>query len=333
MMLISNLIIFIAGLVLLVKGADFFVKSAAAIAKKLGVSEFVIGLTLVAIGTSVPELAAGIAAVTRQASGIVIGNVVGSNIANIGLVVGFAAMIATIKTKEEMLRRDGYIMLFAAVLFTFMIIDLRISRLESGILLLFYVVYILFLLEEETHEQKYFLDFIDYFFKMQYVKTLGKLKGFGSRKKKGYSILSDVFFLALGALGIIIGSNAMIEQAINFADYFGLSSTVIGFTLVALGTSLPELSVTVSAFKKGYGSIALGNIIGSNIANIFLILGVTGVMFALPVTQLTLYLLAPFMVFISLLLLVAIKSGWELKTAEGIFLIIIYVVFLVVVFL
>ncbi|MFB0518922.1 MAG: sodium:calcium antiporter, partial [Acidobacteriota bacterium] len=135
---VINILLFAVGLALLVKGSDFFVKSAASIARKLGVSEFVIGLTLVAVGTSIPELVSSIIASLKQQSGIIIGNVVGSNIANIGLIVGIAAAIHIIRTRQEMLKRDGYIMLFAALLFFVFSINRTISRTEAVIFIFLY---------------------------------------------------------------------------------------------------------------------------------------------------------------------------------------------------
>ena len=143
--LLSRIVVLLFGLLFLVKGSDFFVKAAIEIAKKLGISEFVIGLTLVAVGTSIPELASSVVASFKQQSEIVIGNIVGSNIANIGLIIGLAATIAVIKTQEEMLKRDGYVMLFAALVLYLFIINGLISRIEAMIFLLLYFAYIMFL--------------------------------------------------------------------------------------------------------------------------------------------------------------------------------------------
>ena len=173
-MYLINVLLFIGGLLLLVKGADLFVMSSSLIAKRFGVSELIIGLTLVSIGTSVPELAASITASFEQASGIVIGNVLGSNIANIGLIVSIDALLSNVRTEELMLRRDGYIMLFSAFLFLLFILDFRISRIEAFIFLLLYLVYLLFLLDKvkKQEEDIYFRDFMKYFFKFEYIFDL-----------------------------------------------------------------------------------------------------------------------------------------------------------------
>jgi len=152
--LLINILIFVNGLVLLIKGADLFVVTSSLIAKRFEVSEFIIGLTLVSVGTSVPELASGLTASFQQASGITIGNILGSNIANIGLIASTAALLSPIRTDKLMLKRDGYIMLFCSVLLFLFILDFKISRIEALIFLLLYLAYLLFLFEMvKKHEE------------------------------------------------------------------------------------------------------------------------------------------------------------------------------------
>ena len=345
--MLTNFLILILGLVLLVKSADFFVKSAASIAKKFGVSEFVIGLTLVALGTSVPELASSIVASFKNASGLVVGNVIGSNIANIGLIIGIAAGFMIIKTKVGMLKRDGYIMLFATALFLLFIFNGTISKLESIILLLFYIAYVLFLFEKRPeYKVKYhFKEFLDYFWNFRYLVTMKSKIVSNFNKKKLSSLqkkqlkrlfkaalLKDVLIMIISGFGIVIGAKLLVEKAIFFANLFQIPETLIGISLIAIGTSLPELTVTISAIRKGYGTLAVGNIIGSNIANILLIIGVSGLIFPITIIKSTLYLSAPFMILMSILLLIFIKSNWELRRIEGLIFIILYVVFMIILF-
>ena len=342
-MITMNFLILLLGLVFLVKGSDYFVKAASTIAKKLGVSEFVIGLTLVAVGTSIPELASSIVASIQQASGIVIGNIVGSNIVNIGLIVGVAAFLSPMKTEVEMLKRDGYIMLFAAVLFFVFALNGELSMIESGIFVLLYVAYVFFLFEEaEKYEGKlHFKEFITYFFKFKYINSaVQKINGNRNRKsgsgnengrlEGGFG--KDILTLVLSCTAIVIGAKYFVDESIFFAELFGVPDTIIGTTLVAVGTSLPELVVTVSAARKGYGSIALGNIIGSNITNIFMILGLSGLLYPIAVAEISLFFTTPVMIIISLILLVFISTGWEIKKWEGIALMAFYAAFLVVLF-
>ncbi|AKB29215.1 Sodium/calcium exchanger protein [Methanosarcina siciliae C2J] len=348
-MITVNFLILLLGLVFLVKGSDYFVKSASTIAKKLGVSEFVIGLTLVAIGTSIPELASSIAASIQQASGIVIGNIVGSNIANIGLIVGVAAFLSPIKTEIDMLKRDGYIMLFSALLFFVFAFNRELSIIEAGLFVLLYIAYVFFLFEEaEKYEGKlHFKEFITYFFKFKYISSaVQKLNGNLNRNSKSDrnsesgnvnerpegGFAKDIFTLVLSCAAIVIGAKYFVQESIFFAELLGVPDTIIGTTLVAVGTSLPELVVTVSAARQGYGSIALGNVIGSNITNIFLILGLSGVLYPISVAEISLSFTIPVMIVISLILLAFISTGWEIKRWEGVALMVFYAAFLVVLF-
>ena len=346
-MVLSNIVLFVLGLVLLVKGADFFVKSAAAIAQKLGVSGFVIGLTLVALGTSIPELASSVFAALKEESGIVIGNVIGSNIANIGLIVGLGACIATLKTREEMLKRDGYIMLFAALLFYVFIVNGRVSRGEALIFLLLYVAYILFLFEctPKSRDDYVFNDFIRYFVGFRYLLTIKNSIGPPPSKKRRTTkteekmtelsetgLIKDFVVLIVSGCAVVLGADCLVNEAIFFAEFFDIPKTVIGISLVAVGTSLPEVGVTLSAARQGYGSIAVGNVIGSNIANVFLVLGVSALIFPLAVIKSTVYYNAPFMIFMSILLLIFIRTDWEIRRIEGIAFLLLYSLFVIVLF-
>lgn len=385
---VINILIFLGGLVLLVKGADFFVLSSSRIARKFGVSELVIGLTLVSVGTSVPELASSLAASFQQASGIVMGNILGSNIANIGLIASAAALLTNIRTEEVMLKRDGYIMLFSSFLLFLFILDFRISRLEALIFILFYLAYILFLIDKvRKHEEDiYFKHFMIYFFKFEYLSNLKSRinlhiqkyergnKGLGNTKKSiletGKStqkrnegefetkkrteaefetefeyedadldvieenlseanILIEFFKLIASGAAIIIGAKYFVEQAIFFARLLEVPETLVGITLVAVGTSVPELMVTVSAARSNYGGIAIGNVIGSNIANISLILGCSGLVHPITTNYLVVYYIAPFMLIISALLLLFIRTSWKIKKLEGLILLLLYLGFMI----
>ncbi|MGM0770211.1 MAG: calcium/sodium antiporter [Halobacteriota archaeon] len=350
----SNVAIMLIGLIFLVKGSDLFVSSASSIAKRFGISEFIIGLTLVAVGTSIPELASSIAASLSGSSGIVIGNVVGSNIANIALIVGCAAIISVVKTESDMLRRDGYIMVFASTLFLLFAFDLLLSRAEAVILILFYIAYVFFLFEDKSKFEgnSYFREFIHYFVKFKYVGSMsqrvrngindynldkGKTTDSGDRKteekkKELTGIYKDLLILILSGVAVIFGARYFVAEAIFFAELFQLPDTLIGVTLVAVGTSLPELMVTISASRKGYGNIAIGNVIGSNITNIFLVLGFSALVFPLEIAAMSIMFTIPFMIIISIVFLWFINTHWEIRRIEGISLIVLYVIFLILLF-
>jgi len=407
---VINILIFLGGLVLLVKGSDLFVLTSSRIARRFGVSEFVIGLTLVSVGTSVPELASSLTASFQQASGIVMGNILGSNIANIGLIASTAALLTNIKTEEVMLRRDGYIMLFASVLLFLFMLDFEISRLEALIFILFYLAYLLFLLDKvKRHEEEiYFKDFMIYFFKFEYlfdlksrIKPQVQERGKGNRNSEdtkkdtlktgkraqkkneseseielrtkyesefeielrtknepitelrtksktepGYedidvdvteeklykgSLLIEFFKLIASGAAIIIGARYFVEQAVFFAMLLEVPETLIGISLVAVGTSVPELMVTISAARSNYAGIALGNVIGSNIANTLLILGCAGLVHPIMVTSLSIYYIATFMLMMSFLLILFIRTGWRVKQFEGLILLLLYLSFMILI--
>jgi cation:H+ antiporter len=338
-MILTEAVLLSIGILLLVKGSDFFVRSAVSIAKELGVSEFVIGLTLVAVGTSIPEVGASIAASIKHQSGIVIGNVLGSNIANINLIIGIIAVLWVLKTDRQMLERDGYIMLFAALLFYLFMLNGVISRIEGLVFLLLYGAYVIFIVETRSkRDQVYnFKDFVIYFFQFRYLRTTGKTfsQNNDARKKDtGHGLrltrpLAKNLITVVVSTGVIwYGANLLVEAALFFADLFHLPKTVIGLSLIALGTSLPELGVTLAAAKKGLGNIVVGNIIGSNIVNIFLIIGISSIISPLAITQATMLTAAPFMIAMTVLFLVFIRSRWQLERIEAILFLLLYGVFL-----
>ena len=337
-----KLLLFGLGLLLLVKGSDYFVKAAASLAKKLGVSEFIIGLTLVALGTSVPELASALAAAFRHQGGLVLGTVIGANVANMLLIAGLAGLLAAVRTRKEMIGRDGFIMLAATALFCLFAWNGTFSRLEAAVMLLVYVAYTLFLFtaKEGLQEQYGFRQFLNYLFRFQYLLTIkdGVVAGFG-RGKKGKApgvagrqverafregVVKDLLLMAVGGAAIAFGADLFIGTAVYFAGLLKVPPVVVGASIVSLGTTLPEMSVTVSAARKGFGNIALGNVLGSCIANIGLIIGASGLVYPLAVDRAKLPLLLGFLFLAGLLLLVMIRSAWRIRRWEGAILLAMY---------
>ncbi|MFO7619534.1 MAG: calcium/sodium antiporter [Thermoplasmata archaeon] len=336
--------LFLLGLVMLVKASDYLVKSAATIAKLLGVSELLIGLTLVAIGTSIPEMATAVMASAIRENEIVSGNIVGACILNIGAVLGLSAMARRIRTNEDMLRRDGYIMILAMVLFLVFAYDLTVQRWEALILVVFYFTYVMFLFGSEHKDdgKKYhFKEFLIYFFKFGYLATLwdtmtnstAPKKETRKSKARKKRIGRELAILAVSGVAVVLGAHFFINGALYFANLLGVSGTFIGITLVSIGTTLPEMTVSVTAAKKGFGNIAVGNVIGSNIANIMLIAGIAGLIFPLSIINLTVWYSAPFMIFMGLIVLVFIRTRWVIKKWEGALLFAFYLGFLAFLFL
>ena len=258
MNLLIAILFIVVGFIFLVKGADLFVESASSVAKKLGVSSLIIGLTIVAFGTSMPELAVSVTAALQGANEIAVGNVVGSNIINLLIVAGGSACIYPIVVNKTILNRDWPISIIAAVLLTIMLIDQKISILEGAVLLVCFVTMLVVQIKQTKKSEDIQADTNDSFEKL-------------------------FLFLIIGIDGIVIGVQLVVDGATSLARIMGLSETLIGLTIVAFGTSLPELVTSLVAAKKGENEIAMGNVIGSNLFNIFCILGVSAVLHPIAV--------------------------------------------------
>lgn len=346
--IISHIAIFVIALAFLAKGSDYFVEYAARIAKRLGVSDFVIGLTITSVGTSIPELAAAISAAVNHSPGLIIGNVTGSNIANIGLILGIAAALRGIKTDKQMYERDGYIMLASILLFFWFSHDNKISLMESIVFLTAYVFYVLFLIRSDGETKKYrFHDFMSYIFDFQYIPPLNLpalkravQKPFRQRTSreqkavKGYTwdVLKDLGIIVLSLAAVTLGARFLIREAVWMAELINVPESVIGLSMIAVGTSLPELTVSISAVRQGRGELVVGNVLGSNIANVLLILGVSGSIIPLSVAEISVVYTIPILLFFSLALIYFIKSDWQITRRQGIVAILAYVVFMAMAF-
>ena len=258
MEVILQLFILIFGFLLLVKGADFFVDGSSKIAKKFGISELIIGLTIVAMGTSAPETAVSIAAALKGTADISIGNVVGSNILNILIILGISATIRTIKVGKTTIKYEIPFMIAISALLLLLGLDGTIDFKDGIILWLLFIAYLTYLIIMAKKDKQ-------------------------KKEKKSKVILWQIILATLGGLAlIIVGSDISVDAASKIARYAGLSERFIGLTIVALGTSLPELITSVTAAFKGNNDIAIGNIVGSNIFNILFVIGTSSLI--LPIT-------------------------------------------------
>ncbi len=258
MEVILQLFILIFGFLLLVKGADFFVDGSSKIAKKFGISELIIGLTIVAMGTSAPETAVSIVAALKGTADISIGNVVGSNILNILIILGISATIRTIKVGKTTIKYEIPFMIAISALLLLLGLDGTIDFKDGIILWLLFIAYLAYLIIMAKKDKQ-------------------------KEEKKFKVILWQVILATLGGLAlIIVGSDISVDAASKIARYAGLSERFIGLTIVALGTSLPELITSVTAAFKGNNDIAIGNIVGSNIFNILFVIGTSSLI--LPIT-------------------------------------------------
>ncbi|UCE74868.1 MAG: calcium/sodium antiporter [Methanomassiliicoccales archaeon] len=306
-----SVIILIVGLAILIKGSDFFVESAAFMARHFGVSELIIGLTLVSMGTSLPELGASVYASYNGQGGIAVGNVVGSNIANIALVLGVCLLFKQISVKRKMLKRDGLIMLGVSLLFTLFVFG-GVARWEGLILMALFTIYIVILYKQNKDE-----------------KETVKLD-WSSRPvvKKESSVAKEIAKLVIGCIGVFVGSKLLVDSASDIATQLSISETVIGSTLIAFGTSLPELAVSMTAILKKHVDISIGNIIGSNIFNILWVIGIAALINSLPVDDILVYTNIPIMLLVAAFLLMFMAMGRNLRRWQGGIFVGIYVLFL-----
>lgn len=262
MEMIIQLALLAVGFVLLVKGADWFVDGAASIAEKLGIPQLVIGLTIVALGTSAPEAAVSLTAAFHGNADITIGNVVGSNILNILIILGLAAVICPMKVARLTAFVDIPVTIVITLLLLLLGYDGTVSRLDAGILLLFFIAY------------------LSYLFAMT---KKGLIVGESEEEgAKIQSVPKALLFTVVGLALIIVGSSLAVDAASAIATMLGLSERFIGLTIVALGTSLPELFTSVAAAIKKNPDMAIGNIVGSNIFNILFIVGLSGLVIPVP---------------------------------------------------
>lgn len=246
------------GFALLVKGSDYFVDGAAGVATRFRIPQLIIGLTIVAMGTSAPEAAVSITAALEGSADITIGNIVGSNILNVFIILGLSAIIVPITIKESTIKYEIPYMTFCTVVLLILGIDGTINRFDGIVFGLGFVLYLIYL-------------FI--------CASRGKKEDDNADYTKGWK---QFLFIFGGIIGIIIGSKLVVFGGSNLAECFGISERFIGLTVVALGTSLPELFTSVTAAKKGNADIAIGNIVGSNIFNILFVVGITALITDVP---------------------------------------------------
>ncbi len=268
-MSLLTILFIIAGLVLLVGGAEVLVRGATRLSLALGISPLVIGLTVVAYGTSSPEVAVTLQAGFAGDTDLALGNVIGSNIANILLVLGMAALVAPLVVRSQLVRFDVPIMIGASVLLLVLAVDGSIGRIESGILALGAFIYSGVVLYIGTRKGTVPVDIPD---ESEFVTV---------ERQRYRGLGRHLVYIVIGLVLLVLGSRWLVQGAVEIAEALGVSQMIIGLTVVAIGTSLPEVATSVIASIKGERDLAVGNVVGSNIFNIFLVLGIAG--FIVPV--------------------------------------------------
>lgn len=301
------IVYFLTGFVLLYYGANFLVNGSSSIAVSFGVKKIVVGLTLVALGTSMPEFVVSLFSAIEKVDNISVGNIIGSNLANVLLVLGISSVIRPIKAKRRIFILDFPVLLVITAIFIIFCYNGRLVFYEGAILLTLFIAYMSYIIVNRKVQEENVVE----------IKNIER----GNISKN-----LALSFLGLG--GLVIGGNLTVRGAIGLARAFGISELIIGLTIVALGTSLPELFTSVIAVVKKEDEISIGNIIGSNLFNTAFVLGTIPMIYSLKIDTSVIKFENPFMMVVTILLFVFLFIGKKLSRIEGVFLLILYVLFI-----
>ena len=302
--MLLDILLIVVGVVLVLKGADWLTEGASALARRMRVPEIIIGLTIVAAGTSAPELFVSLVSALNGTPDLAVGNVVGSNTMNAMLIVGVAAIVAPVTISRDTVRKDIPFSVAASVLLILLAFDMFLGRFDGIILLAGFAVFMAYTLMQ--------------------AKAGSDAEGVQTEQS---SVWKNVFFLLMGLAGLVVGSNVFVGSASNVAYALGISEGVVGLTIVAGGTSLPELATSVVAARKGQSAIAIGNVIGSNVFNILLILGLTAAISPLQIEGITTIDMAVMLVSVALVWLFS-RTRYTVERWEGAVLVAGYLVYL-----
>jgi cation:H+ antiporter len=312
MTLLANVVLLVGGFGALYFGAEWLVRGAARIAAAMGTSPVVVGLTLVSLGTSAPELVVGVIATLNNEGGLLMGNVLGSNLANIGLILGATAVIMPLAVADRVISRDVPIMILITIFVFPLVLDLEVDWGDGLIMLVLLFVYVGFTFwsaEEEIHTIK---------------AEVGSLAEETDDGQTGPDWVRNLGLVVVGAAGLGFGGQAIVRAAIFLANELGASPEFVGLTIVAIGTSLPELVTSLVAAARKQADIAVGNIVGSNIFNITAVMGVSAVVRGYPVSESIVALQLPAVLILSVLVWPVVASGRRVRRIEGILLLAAY---------
>ena len=290
-----QILLFIIGVAVLYAGGMVFIRGASNAAYIFNIRPIIIGLVVVAFATSAPEFCVSVLAAIKRNQSLAIGNIIGSCICNITMVLGVSAIVKPVKVQSLMLRREMPILLIATMVLFIFSIDSSINRIEAFFLLGLFIAFILYCIKN--------------------AKNIQKDKDFSNQDKR--SRPSAFVLLLSGLIGLLGGAYIVVNSAVVLARYIGVSELVIGLTLVAVGTSLPELFASISAAKQGEGDIAIGNVIGSNIFNILAIVGVVGIISPIALDSSVIYLSFPVLLLFAVILVPIIKTDYTISRKEG----------------
>ena len=310
-------IFLIIGFILLIKGADFFVEGAASIARKFNVPSMIIGLTIVAMGTSAPEAAVSVTSSLAGQNDISVANVVGSNFFNILVVIGISSIITRLPVQKNTIKKDTPLLIISCILLLLFSSNSNISTVEGISFLIFFTYFLIITIKSAKDSDNEFVT---------EVQTTAEGEA-ALEMVKDISIFKTILLSVIGIIGIIYGGDMVVDSATKIAKTLGMSANLIGLTIVAVGTSLPELVTSVVATKKDETEIAIGNVIGSNIFNILLIIGLASTISPLTISMFSLIDII-FMTIITILLYLFMKKSNSLTKLHGYIFILIYIGYL-----
>lgn len=320
-MLLSTILLFLLGLVVLTVGAELLLKGASKLAAMMNIRPIVIGLTIVSIGTSLPELAVGIKAIKSGADDIVLGNIAGTNLVNILLILGISAAIRPLPIHQKTVRSEVVVMIIAALLLFLLALDGRLSFWEGALLFALGVVYIVFIIKKSRNEHASVVKEFD--------------EEYEPDTPNGMSLWQiwtwNATLLLGGMITTIYGADLLVDNAIIIARFFGMSEVVIGLTIIAIGTSAPELATTMVATFKNDRDVAIGNLMGSSIINIFLILSTIILVSSngLAISADLLWVDLPLVALVAIICYPVFRSDQQVSRKEGMFFVCLYLMYLI----
>ncbi|MGD1835168.1 MAG: calcium/sodium antiporter [Nitrososphaeraceae archaeon] len=303
--IIINALLIVIGLSLLFAGSELLIRGSVKIAKRLHVSQIIIGLTIVAFGTSTPELIVSVSSALQGQTDISLGNIIGSNIINIGLILGLSSAIFPIAVHVKTIRREIPIMLAVSLFIIPISLDGTISQIEGGLLVISLIAFVYYSYKQSKKEKN----------NME-LNINDDIDTISNTNKLDFPIIKNIIFIIIGIALLYVGSKFTIDNAVSIANIFGISERIIGLTIIAIGTSLPELVTSVRAALKKHADLSIGNIIGSNIFNVLEILGISSLIVGIKVNS-EIFIDYIVMMGFSLVLIPLMRSGFMISKKEG----------------
>ena len=303
--IIMQVVLLLVGFVFLIKGSDFFVDGASSIASLLKIPTIIVGLTIVALGTSAPEAAVSITSSLTGSNALAVSNVIGSNLFNMLMVIGIAALMSNLLMEKSVLEKDlPFLVGITALWAVFIVIGWDITNIEGIILLIILIAYIAYLVYDARHSS-----------------------GATEVEEPKLTLPKSIIFILVGLAGIILGGDLVVDSASAIAIALGMSETLVGLTIVAIGTSLPELVTSITALKKGENQLVIGNVIGSNIFNILFVLGASSAISAIPLDS-SLLIDVVFMLAVTVLCFIFGKTQEKYDKREGAILVLLFIAYM-----